>query len=65
MCEHAGVVLSTTTTDTTLARAECCIFHSRKTFGVWSDDEDSECECDDPNSAGPSKRPDDSSSGAD
>lgn len=27
---------------------KCCIFHKRRAFGEWSDDEDSEAECDCP-----------------
>lgn len=26
--------------------AECCIFHRQRQFGEWSDDEDSDAECD-------------------
>lgn len=25
---------------------ECCIFHKQRQFGEWSDDEDSDVECD-------------------
>lgn len=37
-----------------LAAAECCIFHRQRQFGEWSDEEDSdaECECGEPGSSG-------------
>ncbi|KAG1666010.1 hypothetical protein FOA52_010920 [Chlamydomonas sp. UWO 241] len=34
---------------------KCCIFHRRRTFGDWSDEDDSDFECDDPNCSEPGK----------
>eukprot|EP00892_Ulva_mutabilis_P000605 jgi/Ulvmu1/10545/UM064_0083.1 len=27
---------------------KCCVFHARRQFGDWSDDNDSDCDCTDP-----------------
>lgn len=32
-------------TDLDYLLAECCIFHMRRQFGDWSDDNDSDSEC--------------------